>query len=61
MQIMVRFNTSAFRSGSQLEQVLTGTTVHMCKAVCAKRVKQQEGDNIKTIITVLEVAIKMLF
>lgn len=57
---MVGFRTPVFRSGFQLEQVLTRTTIHMCKAVCVKRVKQQESDNTKPIITVLEVVIKRL-
>lgn len=58
---MVGFSTPVFRSGFQLEQVLSRTTIHMCKAVCVKRVKQQESDYTKLIITFLEVAIKRLF
>lgn len=49
---MVGYSTPALRSGFQLEQVLARTTIHKCKALCAGRVKQQEVDNTKLIITV---------
>lgn len=58
---MVGFSTPVFRPAFQLEQVLTRTIIHMCKAVCVKRVKQQESDNTELIITVLEVTIKTMF